>query len=462
MLQDDIIYVFVLLFSVFFGCFYRKFKDPCERQWVGTGFGLFLIILVSGSHVVHPLVCLLINAVIVTKLSSKICHLASVFFSFFYLLIIFRLGHWVGMPIPPSHTNLIQMILTLKLSGLAFEINSAATVVSADNDIQGAKSEALKNISFMDVIHYGLSYMGVLTGPYYRYRTYWDSLHKPFANYVDPWPLTLYKLKQTAVFSTLFLIMNYTFPAEYTISEEYNNHSMFYKWLYIYPVFATFRVRLFAGVLLSECACQMAGLGAYPTKCETSPGMGPRNYKELEEICAHPEKITQEELDFETVHNMNIWEVETCLLVRSCMKHWNSCVQYWMGIYIYKRFPFKSLRTMVTLALSSLWHGYAVGYHVCICSVPFYLKLEHVLVEYHNQHDKNSIGWKIWAFILWISRLSCMAYLGVPFLLLGYEEILQFYKNLYYSGHIIAIVLYITAICMKPIVIKKNEDKKNK
>lgn len=56
------------------------------------------------------------------------------------------------------------MILTIKLPGLAFEINSAATAPS--NDIQGAKSDALKKIGFMDVIHYSFSYMGVLTGKF--------------------------------------------------------------------------------------------------------------------------------------------------------------------------------------------------------------------------------------------------------------------------------------------------------
>lgn len=54
------------------------------------------------------------------------------------------------------------MILTLKLPGLAFEINNAATAPS--DDAQGANSEALKSISFMDVIHYSFGYMGVLTG----------------------------------------------------------------------------------------------------------------------------------------------------------------------------------------------------------------------------------------------------------------------------------------------------------
>ena len=84
------------------------------------------------------------------------------FFSFFYLLFIFRLSDWLGMPSPPGHANLVQMMLTLKLAGLAFELNSAAT--SPADDPQGASSAALARISFLDVFHYAFSYIGVLTG----------------------------------------------------------------------------------------------------------------------------------------------------------------------------------------------------------------------------------------------------------------------------------------------------------
>lgn len=88
--------------------------------------------------------------------------MVSLYFSFFYLLVIFRLGDYFGLPSSPTHTNLVMMILTLKLPGLAFEINSAATAPA--DDTQGINSDALKKINFMDVIHYSFGYMGVLTG----------------------------------------------------------------------------------------------------------------------------------------------------------------------------------------------------------------------------------------------------------------------------------------------------------
>ena len=49
------------------------------------------------------------------------CHLYSFAWCFSYLTF-FRLSGWVGLPPPPSHTNAIIRILTLKLVGLAFEV----------------------------------------------------------------------------------------------------------------------------------------------------------------------------------------------------------------------------------------------------------------------------------------------------------------------------------------------------
>jgi lysophospholipid acyltransferase 7 len=58
------------------------------------------------------------------------------------------------------------------------------------------------------------------------------------------------------------------------------------------------------------------------------------------------------ELDFETVKNIDVWTTETCFSFREAMKSWNMCVQYWLAMYVYKRFPNKKLRTLATLAVS--------------------------------------------------------------------------------------------------------------
>lgn len=460
MLWNDVVYVLLLLFSIAIGPFYRRIKGPRAKQWVATLLGFALVVCVSGLSVLHPIITVFVNAIIITNLSWKKCHLVSLYFSFFYLLVIFRLGDYFGLPSPPTHTNLVVMILTLKLPGLAFEINSAATAPT--DDAQGANSNALKKINFMDVIHYSFGYMGVLTGPYYRYRTYWDSLHRPFSNYVDPWPLTYHKLKQIAAFIVLFLAINYLFPSDYTQTVAFEEHCFFYRFFYMYLTFAGFRLRMFIGMALAECVCQMSGLGAYPVCCQSAPGLGPRDYKTIEKLSFDHERAKKEEQDFETVHNMNIWEVESTPFVRHTMKMWNTCIQYWMAVCIYKRFPHKGLRTVATLTLSALWHGYAAGYYFCICQVPLYLPFEDLCNKFYNQCEENGFGRKAWGFFMWWAKLTCMAYLGVPFQLLGFQEIIYFYKSLYFSGHILGLVAYLVLRILKTHFLKHQTEEHKK
>ena len=77
MLLEDIVYVLILLLSTWFGQYYRKIKDPFAKQWASTLYGLFVVITVSGIHVAHPIVCTLVNAVIITQLSWKYVHMVA-------------------------------------------------------------------------------------------------------------------------------------------------------------------------------------------------------------------------------------------------------------------------------------------------------------------------------------------------------------------------------------------------
>lgn len=92
------------------------------------------------------------------------CHLISFAFSFAYLLF-FRITEHFGIPYPPTHTNLIQMMLTLKLVGLAFEINSSYQY-KKKSDADKTAEEKLDDINpgLIDIFHYSFNYIGVLTG----------------------------------------------------------------------------------------------------------------------------------------------------------------------------------------------------------------------------------------------------------------------------------------------------------
>ena len=120
-----------------------------------------------------------------------------------------------------------------------------------------------------------------------------------------------------------------------------------WKVFYMMPVFFNFRMRIYAGFILSECACIMAGLGAYPVLSEPRPGQGPVKLEmllvenrvtnvETEEGVVQP---VDERVNFETVHNIDEWGSDFAPSMRQALKCWNMTVQHWLVMVVYKRFP---------------------------------------------------------------------------------------------------------------------------
>uniref|UniRef100_A0A1Y1N572 Lysophospholipid acyltransferase 7 n=1 Tax=Photinus pyralis TaxID=7054 RepID=A0A1Y1N572_PHOPY len=309
------------------------------KKWIGSALGLLMIFSVSGYHIWHSICTFLINAAIILLVPQSHCHLVSFGFSFLYLLF-FRTTIYFGIPYPPAHTNMIQMILTLKLAGLGFEVNTAYL-----NRKKGSPEESSgeDDATFFDVFHYTFNYIGLLTGPYYRFRTFKDFFNRPFGNYAACNEETMKKLALVPLFVLIFLGATHFWPLAYAQSDAfYTDHSWLYRLWYTWPTFLIFRMRLYIAMTLSECICTMAGLGAYPQLCAAKPGQGPtENLKEMDAIASNPDRRKTEQYDFETIHNINPYESDFCTTFRNGIKNWNICIQYWFAFNIYKRFPNK-------------------------------------------------------------------------------------------------------------------------
>lgn len=68
---EDIIYLFLLFFCIGFGYVYRQIEDLEKRKLVGTVVGLFVIFIVSGFHILHPVVTTLVNALIILYIDKR-------------------------------------------------------------------------------------------------------------------------------------------------------------------------------------------------------------------------------------------------------------------------------------------------------------------------------------------------------------------------------------------------------
>lgn len=340
------------------------------------------------------------------------------------------------------------MILTLKCVGMAMEVNLAYQKKKQNTQKLTEYEEKLLNLTFSDIILYAFNYIGLLTGPYYSYKTYFDYFRYDFSQKVNCLNATKNTLMLVPLYIGIYLVASNIWPLDYAKSDEfYNERSVLYRLWYVFPSFLIFRFRIYSGLTLSECVCTMAGFGAYPSSVKSSSGGGPKedNYQDI-----NADEIT--EYDFETIRNMDVKGTELGITFREAMRTWNKCVQYWMAVNVYKRFPNKLFRTGATLAVSAVWHGIHPGYYFCICGAPFYVPVEDL---WNKLIRKDATGVKriIIDALFVISKWFAFSYMAIAFLLLSIDKIWHFYSSVYHIPYILWATLYITGtvlLKMKP------------
>lgn len=297
----------------------------------------------------------------------------------------------------------------------------------------------------------------IVLGPYFTYKTFFDFFYYPFAINVDSWKVTIDKFKWVPLYIGLYLIASYIWPLEYALTGDfYEKRSWIYRLFYVWPSFFIFRMRIYSGITLSVLVMTSAGFGAYPKELGSKCGHGP--YKAVtQEFVDKPEG---REYDFETVENIYVADVEKCLTFRQAMKHWNCCIQYWLAMYIYKRFPSKKYRIMATMAVSAYWHGVHPGYYFCILGPVVYLPVEDLYTKLFKIETLSPQLHQIASVAFWLLKFFAFSYMGTAFLLKDVDKIWFYYKSIYHFGYVFWAVLYVVCLLLwkqKKITMKKSE-----
>lgn len=471
-LQDDIVYLVLLLASIALGGVFQRIEPANHRRWFSTLCGLLMVGLVSGCHGLFCAIAYGVQVMCMQILPWTCLHTVS-FWLQMILLVCFRLCHWVGLPNVPAHANPIIMMLTLKLIGLAFEIHDTKKLelemeaaLKNNEAISEVESKKLQlkwkgvNPSLVDTFHYAFGYTGILTGPYFKFRTFDDLYSLSFAKSGDCTQQTLKRISRVPIYITLFLLSGYLFPLKVVEEDDfYQTTSFLYRVFYMTPVFFNFRMRLYTGFVLSECSCIMAGLGIYPKSSEPKPGNGPTQLKALENASF---KKNAMDLNFESIHNIDEYGADFVPTMREALRTWNMTVQYWLANIVYRRFPMKSLRTAAVMIVSSMWHGVHPGYYLSLGSVPLVLIVED-LYDRIVRRKLSQKGQATYDWLSWFYRMQQFSYLGMAFQLLKIGETLTFWHSVAYLGHLVLPIMYLMGLfIIKPLFStpKPAEDKK--
>jgi lysophospholipid acyltransferase 7 len=190
--SDDKIYISLLIISIPFGFIFKYFNFSSKyKAYLSSLIGFIIVFIVCNNDIYHSLVLSIINAIIIKSIHPKYVHYFSSIWSFGYLLF-FRITYKFGLPQPVAYANAVQLILTLKTVGLAFETHDSYIRLKKlygkeNSNKNGTDLELLKleieffsvdpKLSFVEIMCYFYCYIGILTGPYFKFRTYKDWLN---------------------------------------------------------------------------------------------------------------------------------------------------------------------------------------------------------------------------------------------------------------------------------------------
>ncbi|XP_043208906.1 lysophospholipid acyltransferase 7-like [Amphibalanus amphitrite] len=464
----DASYVTALLVTAGAGPVFRGLGSETARRWFGLSMGLLLLACTCGKGAVHPLAAAVGNVAILKLVSARHVHAVSFAFCFAYLALVRLLDAFVHDVSPLI--NVIQMLLSLKLVGLAFEVHNSwrlrqktATPTTpsptepsgGEGDARDTSARDRAELAVTEVtvptaaeqLQYAFFYVGMLTGPYYTYVTFRHCMEGTFWPWADcGWAPVLRRARFLPLYIVLFLFLGWMWP----IADASRASSWLYGVWFIYPVFTHFRMRMYFGFILSEVACITHGLGAYPAGSLPRPGKGPTDYGRLVQIMDDKKELATAEYDFETVHNIREGRVELDVTMTSVLKQWNTTVQYWLYYTVYRSTPgTKVFRASVTMLVSAFWHGIHSGYYLSLLTCPLYMVVEDLWERRLRRRLPESRLW-LYDCVTWFLRVSMFSYLCMGFLLLRADTTLAYWRSVYFVGHTAAAALYALGLVVLP------------
>uniref|UniRef100_A0A3Q2NUB5 Leukocyte receptor cluster member 4 n=1 Tax=Fundulus heteroclitus TaxID=8078 RepID=A0A3Q2NUB5_FUNHE len=412
MSPEELVYLGVLAASVPAGFLFR-YLSSSAKQTAALFLGLFITVALCHIHTLHSLVTVIGTWIIIKSSWRSASHPELV-----------TNNH---LPKPNFYSSMVS---------LANEVHSFH--VEKKRDVSAfAKSPVIGGLSqepsLYDILSYSYCYVGIMTGPFFRFQTYVDWLEQPRPLALPSWEPCLQRLKMIPVFGAFFLAVNHYFPLSYVRTDEFLDQNFLFRLFYMVAVFFVFRMRFYAAWCGAEAGCISAGLGCYPEKALSKPGGGPTvNY--------NPDPTGEEKYDFKTIQNIDCYNTDYCVKVRHGMRYWNMTVQWWLHHYIYPNAPFKSyaLRAGWTMLISAYWHGLHAGYYLSFLTIPLCIAAESAM-ESAVRAKLGPGGQNVFDWIHWFLKMRAYDYMCMGFVLLKASDTIDYWSSIYFTMHVVAV-----------------------
>ena len=405
---------------------------------IGVSFMTFLF----GYDAVHSVISSAVGFLILQLIPTKNVHIWMTAWAMVYLscchisrMIVAYLGWELDFTNP-------QLLLTQKLMNIAFALYDSSRDPSKCTEEQN-KRKLSRPPTFLEYFGYIFALHTLLGGPATDYNDYitWIDGSNLKGERPSPSVAIVKKVCGGIICVIFFVVIGGYFPVAVVCKPEWlADHSPLYVFFYANFALYLMRHRYYFAWVLSDAACNAAGLGYTGKDRDGNPGWG-------------------------GVINVHYVAVEGAGNFRSAMTGWNICTSNWLRRCVYERVPATGPRTASTFAMSALWHGFYPGYFMCFLTCGLINETARVLRRHlrplfiPNEKADRTLVAQFYHFGSWFLTISSLNYCAVPFIVLSFDRAIQYWIYWRFAPHFIAtgLLFAVPAVLKAPKPAAKKE-----
>ncbi|XP_016973667.1 lysophospholipid acyltransferase 1 [Drosophila rhopaloa] len=326
------------------------------------------------------------------------------------------------------------MIITQKVTSLAFSIHDG--FVRRDEELTKAQQyHAIRKMpSALEYFSYVWHFQSILAGPLVFYKDYiefvegYNLLSSPSGNgnldsskrevVLEPSPTkaVIRKVVGSVVCAFIFMKFVKMYPVKDMKEDDFlNNTSMIYKYWYAMMATTCIRFKYYHAWLLADAICNNSGLGFTGYDKDGNP-------------------------KWDLISNINVLSFEFSTNMRDAINNWNCGTNRWLRTLVYERVP-KQYGTLLTFALSAVWHGFYPGYYLTFATGAVVVTAARTGRRlFRHRFQSTQVTRMFYDILTCLITRVVLGYATFPFVLLEFMGSIKLYLRFFLCLHIISLV----------------------
>lgn len=436
---DVVNFLICQLSALFLASLFRSVLHPSKvssavRHTFALVIGLLFGYMCFGKHAIHiaglPAACY----IVIRTQSPAVVQRNVLLVAMTYLLCIHLIRQIYDYGSESLDVTGPLMIITQKVTSLAFSIHDGFVGKSKDLTKGQQYHAVYKMPTALEYFSYVFNFQSLLAGPLVFYKDYiefiegYNLLKRPVANgnldngsknlqLVEPSPTkaVVEKVIGSIVCAFIFMKFDKLYPVKNMKDDDFlEQTSMGYKLWYAMMATTTVRFKFYHAWLLADAICNNSGLGFTGYSKEGYP-------------------------QWDLISNIHVLQFELASNMRQAINSWNCGTNRWLRSIVYDRVP-KKYGTVLTFALSAVWHGFYPGYYLTFATGALVVTAARLMRRmFRHRFQQTQLTRMFYDIVTVVTTRFVMGYCTFPFVMLEFMGSIKLYLKLYLCLHVIGL-----------------------